>query len=366
MKLTVNTLLLLLLSFSSQFSCSQENTIKNDLITNNIKGKVWKIRETVISQRNEELFADDTGKKLHEEKLKEPLFFREYEKQSYTEYNTYGDIVDFAETTSNWKKKVTNHTISLEYNNTNQKTKKTIYNDGKILVVYEYDKGNEVRLVQYDTLGKSIGVHTFDHSIPDSITSFIRGAQKITRKVKLKNGHSIKDIYIDSLGQITFSRAYVRNHLNDYTSFINRIGRNTYKSTYTYVYDKRNNWIKRNEFDEKGKIKNVVIRNIVYYDDPILYSTVDDFVGDWFVIHTKYFMRLSADKTYQYGYFWFGNPRVSESGTWNADFDTKQLTLTAENPKNSKQYKFEFENSQMALFTMDGKNHSILLKVFNY
>ena len=82
-------------------------------------------------------------------------------------------------------------------------------------------------------------------------------------------------------------------------------------------------------------------------------KTDKDFTGIWFVVDDNYWIEFRSDKKYDAGY----KDRIKETGTWEIDSEQQILTFRADDPDDSRKYKYDFEGYryQMILFTIQGE-----------
>jgi len=162
-----------------------------------------------------------------------------------------------------------------------------------------------------------------------------------------------KQIVKDSLGKITSIRTYERNNQGDISTQKIEYPKDTTEYTYTfqYDYDEKENWLKQYQFDEDGKIDDILVRNIIYYDESKEPKKDKDFIGMWFVVEDNDWIELRIDKKYDSGY----KDRIKETGSWEIDSKQQILTFRADDPDDSRKYKYEFEGYQMILFTIQGE-----------
>jgi hypothetical protein len=71
----------------------------------------------------------------------------------------------------------------------------------------------------------------------------------------------------------------------------------------------------------------------------------------WFVLDDNDWIEMRGDKKYDSGY----SSRIKSSGTWEINVNENLLTFRANDPSDSKKYRFEFEGYQLVLYTIEGK-----------
>ncbi|MGS2727893.1 hypothetical protein ACU8DI_14885 [Psychroserpens sp. BH13MA-6] len=337
--------ILLPLIFLSIASCSKPKT---DIENFNLKGDVWKIQETTYDA------SEKFGNYVTEDK--------EYSGHSYLEFNEQGNLVEYRSLDKRGK---TNWNQDFKYNDKNIRTEITTLEDGKVdrkeINSINNDKITKVEV--YDGDGEKTNIYNYEysgHNISNGYVQNDKGKTTLIFKNVWNKGQLVKQEVKDSLGDLDYLDQYERNDFNDVILYTYSNPKDSIKNTYKYdyEYDEKNNWIKKYDFDKNGKIDNIIIRNIVYFDDSKKSRTVDDFIGMWFEVDEKEWIEFRKDKKYDSGY----NSRIKESGTWEIDFDAKLITFRAKEPDDSKKYRFGFEGYQMVLFAMDGKEKMRLEK----
>lgn len=338
-------ILIIFISTTIITSCSKSKT---DLDNYNLKGKVWKVQETTYdaSEKFGKYYSDD----------------KEYSGHSYYEFNDSGNLIEFR---SLDKKGKTKWNQNYTYNDDNIRTEITTIEDGKVdrKDINHIANDKIIKVDVYNKDGEKTSVSNYNYSGSNIISGSIQnkdGKTTLTFENEWNNGQLTKQTVKDSLGNLDYYQEYIRNNFEDVVLYTYSSPTDSIKSTYKfeYEYDDKNNWVKKYYFDKKGKIDNIIIRNIVYFDDSKKNRTEDDFIGMWFIMDDNDWIEFRKDKKYDSGY----SSRIKESGTWEVDFETELLTFRANDPDNSKKYRFSFEGYQMVLYSMDGKEKSRLEK----
>ncbi len=148
-------------------------------------------------------------------------------------------------------------------------------------------------------------------------------------------------------------RVYERNNKGDINKKEYKYPKDTKVNVYSfnYDYDEMENWLKKYQFDEDGKIDDILVRSIVYYDESKASKTDKDFIGMWFEVDDNDWIEFRLDKKYDSGY----NDRIRETGTWEIDGKQQILTLRADDPDDSRKYKYDLEGYHLILFTIQGE-----------
>lgn len=328
--------IILLLAFAA-FSCSSN---KSDLERNNIKGKVWKIQTTYFEGKEvsgkyitgfKRSFGhglnvfDEDGKFLEFHRLNEEGQSEQIQRATYNSDNICTEINTFE------NDKLTERQVFL--------IKDEVVTGGKI----------------YDRTGKQ--TYHYEYTFHNGDITEVKGFNEIGKLVSYNQGEFTKGLvhretYKDSLGDITAVINYTRNQEGDIIEKSTKYPKDNseYKQLYSYEYDSKRNWIRRYEFDDEGKISDILVQNIIYYDDPEIRNE-HDFSGIWFVINDTDWIEIRKDKKYDIGY----NDKISESGIWEIDTDNSVITFRANSPNDSRKYKYEFEGSQLVFRTIQGK-----------
>ena len=91
----------------------------------------------------------------------------------------------------------------------------------------------------------------------------------MTIKNEFSGGFLSKQITKDSLGQIFAIHTYESNNEGDVSNEKLEYTQDSTKhiKSFKYDYDEKGNWLKRYEFDEDGKIYEITIRDINYFDE---------------------------------------------------------------------------------------------------
>lgn len=319
-------------------SCSSK---KNDLEEYNLKGKIWKLKETRFE--GEEKFGKyqigdkrSYGHKLHV-------------------FNEDGNLSESQRLNRKGKIKLVSKYTYDKNGNCKEITK---YKDGKVVLkqVNKIDNDNIIEIQSFDGKGKLTKKRQYDYSGSDISGGKVfnsDGSLNMTFQNKLSSGLLTKQIVKDSLEEISSIRIYERNKEGDIITRKVKYPKDTteYIYTFQYDYDEKGNWLKQYKFDEDGKINDILVRNIVYYDESKAPKTDKDFIGMWFVVDDNDWIELRSDKKYDSGY----KDRIRETGTWEINTNQQILTFRADDPDDSRKYKYDFEGYQMILFTIQGE-----------
>ena len=319
-------------------SCSSK---KNDLEKYNLKGKVWKVNE--ITYEGVEKF----GKYQIEDK-------NYYGHQSYI-FNEDGNLIELRQFDRNKKiKSVSKNT----YDKSGNCIEITTYEDNKIvekrLNQIENDKIVEAQV--FDKNGKLSFKYEYNYSGVDISGGKVfnsDGSLDMTFQNEFSGGLLNKQIIKDSLEEITSVRYFERNKEGDIVNQKVKYPKDTTEYTYSfqYDYDEKGNWFKKYQFNEEDKINSILVRNIIYYGESNVSKTDKDFIGMWFVVYDNDWIELRSGKKYDAGY----KDRIRETGTWEVDSKQQVVTFRANNPDDSRKYKYNFEGDQIILFTIQGE-----------
>lgn len=333
-----------ILIFAIFASC---NNSKNDLVESNLKGNVWKIEDT--SYEGEEKFGEYV------------VGDKNYWGHSFYEFNKAGNLIvlkifdDDGEniSVSKYKYDKANNCIEIETYGNDELTQKQIIKikKDKITEVNVFDEEGELTSIyRYNYSGKDISTGTVFDENGNITNTFVND---------FKNGFLVKQTLKDSIGEIIRLITYKRNKVGDVIEQVTQYPKDTkdYKSSFSYDYDEKRNWIKQYEFDKEGKIENIVIRNIVYYGDDKKTYSEKDFIGIWFVISSddSWFdeddwLEIQENKSFDIGY----DSKVWKSGVWEVNLKENVFTLRADKDDDSKKYKYKFEGSQLVFSTIQG------------
>jgi len=318
-------------------SCNSNQT---DLKESNIKGKVWKIQES--SFEGEEKFG------------KYQIGDKNYSGHGLYVFNDFGNLLESHSLSRNGASKEVSKYL---YNSNNICTEISTYSEDKLknkqVNVIQGNKITEVKL--FDENGELENFYRYEYSGNYIVSGKILDKKKKLTRIwqnKLNNGIVKSQTVKDSLENIEYVVKYNRNNNGDVIEqIISYVEDSTeYKYSFNYDYDKKNNWIKQYQFDKEGKIKDIIIRNIFYFSDSKEYKTEKDFIGMWFVVDDNDWIEFRKDKKYDLGY----KDRIKESGNWEIDAKQHLLTFRANNPGDSRKYKYDFESYQMVLYTIQG------------
>ena len=244
------------------------------------------------------------------------------------------------------------------YDNSGNCIEVTTYEDDEVIKKevskIEKDKVIEVEIFERD--GKLSNKHQFEYSGNDISSEKIfnsNGNLEFTIKNEFASGFLNKQIIKDSIGEIILIYTFKKNSESDIVVKKVEIPKDTieYVYTYKYDYDDKGNSIKQYQFDENGKIEDIIVRNIVYYNESDKAKTEKDFIGMWVVLDDNDWIEFRSDKKYDSGY----NDRIKKTGIWEIDSEQQILTFRADDPDDSRKYKFDFEGYQMILFSIQGE-----------
>lgn len=231
---------------------------KNDLEKSNLKCKIWKLEETKFEGKDK-LGKYQIGNKkeyghrfvmfnregnIIENKL---LYGKEEEILALEEYSYDND--------GNCKEIVT-----YEENEVVQKQVNKIDND-KITEAQIFDKnGRPGNKYQYNFSGEDISGGKILTSDDKIIKTF---------KSEYINGLLVKHVEMDSNKEITKIETYKRNEKGDIIYQKVEYPKETveYVNSFEFDYDEKGNWLKQYQIDKAGKIEEIIVRNIVYYDE---------------------------------------------------------------------------------------------------
>lgn len=329
----------IILVFASLLTSCSSN--KNDLEESNLKGKIWKLKET--RYEGEEKF----GKYQIGDK-------RYYGHQLYV-FNEEGNLLESQRLDRNGK---IERVSKYSYDKNGNCTEITTYEDDKVVQkqVNQIFDNQIVEVQVFDDEGELTEKYQYDYSGSDISSGKIfkgDGGLNLTFQNEISGGLLTKQTVKDSLEKITSIRTYERNKEGDIVTQKIEYPKDTSEYTYTfqYDYDENGNWLKQYQFDEDGKIDDILVRNIVYYDESKTAKTDEDFVGMWFVVDDNDWIEFRSDKKYDSGY----KDRIKETGNWEIDTKQQILTFRADDPDDSRKYKYDFEGYQMILFTIQGE-----------
>lgn len=341
-----------ILIFTILASC---NSPKNDLDESNLKGDVWKAQET--SYAGEEKYGEYV------------VGDKNYWGHSYNEFNKLGNLVDSkrfdddGEITSYSKYKYDKDANCIEIET---------YVDGELTKkqINKIDK-NKIHEVKYfDKDGELESVYRYNYSaknISDGIILDKNGTITNTFSNDFKNGFFYSQTFKDSIGAIIRHSTFKRNEYGDLIELLTSYPNDTSetKHLFSYDYDAEGNWIKQYQFDEDGKIEDIIIRNIVYYSDEKKSYTKKHFVGIWFVnssddswFDKDDWLEIQNNKSFDIGY----DSEVWKSGTWETNSKEKVFTFRTDKDDDSRKYKYKFEGSQLVFSTIQGEEQFRLEK----
>lgn len=319
------------------FGC---NSNKNDLEDHNLKGKIWKLKET--SYEGEEKFG------------KYQIGDKNYWGHQFYLFNESGNLIETQRLDRKGKVERVSKYIYDDASNCKEITtyedddvvqkKVNLIENNRIMEVQVFDKDAELtKKYQYNYSGSDIS----DGKIFNG-----NGGLNISFENELSSGLLEKQIAKDSIDEVTSIITYERNREGDITKQTVEYPKDTteYFYTFQYEYDDIGNWIKQFQFDKEGEIKDIIVRNIIYYDKSDEPKSENDFVGMWFIVDDNDWIEFRSDKKYDKGY----RDRIKETGIWEVDTKQQILTFRADDPDDSRKYKFDFEGHQMVLFTIQG------------
>jgi len=319
-------------------SCSSK---KNDLEESNLKGKIWKLKETRFE--GEEKFG------------KYQLGDKRYFGHQFLVFNEEGNLIELQRLDRKGKiERISKYT----YDENDNCIELTTYEDDKVVQkqVNKVENNQTVEVQVFDKKGKLTDKYQYNYSGADISSGKIfnsNGSLYATFQNELSGGLLTDQIVKDSLEQTTSIRTYERNNEGDIVRQVIKYPKDTteYIYSFQYDYDEKGNWLKQYQFDKDGKIDDIIARNIVYYDESNNPKTDKDFTGMWFVVDENDWIEFRSDKKYDAGY----KDRIRETGTWEIDSKQQILTFRADDPDDSRKYKYDFEGYQMILFTIQGE-----------
>jgi hypothetical protein len=319
-------------------SCSSN---KNNLEELNLKGTIWKLKQT--RYEGEEKFG------------KYQIGDKRYYGHLFYVFNEEGNLL---ETQQLDRKGKIERVSKYSYDNSGNSTEITTYEDDEVVQkrVNQIKDNQIVEVKVFDDDGKLTEKYQYDYSGSDISGGKIfkgDGSLNSTFQNEWSGGLWMGQIAKDSLEQTTYIISHERNNEGDEVRLVIKYPKDTTEhiNTFQYEYDEKGNWLKQYQFDEDGKIDDILVRNIVYYDESKVAKTDKDFVGIWFVVDDNDWIELRSDKKYDSGY----KDRIKETGNWEIDTKQQILTFRADDPDDSRKYKYDFEGYQMILLTIKGE-----------
>ena len=310
---------------------------KNHLEEHNLKGKVWKLKET--RYEGEEKFG------------KYQIGDKRYNGHRFYIFNEDGNLIELQES-----ERVSKYT----YDDSENCTEITAYRYDKVVKkrVNQVKNDKIVEAQFFDEDGKLLHKYHYNYSgaeISDG-KIFNDDGSHYTFQNEFSSGLLSKQIVKDSLEEIISIQTVERNNEGDIITQKTKYLKDTSEYIYSFKYDdydEKENWLKQYNFDEDGEIDDIIVRNIVYYDESSDPKTDKDFTGIWFVVDDNDWIEFRSDKKYDAGY----KDRIKETGTWEIDSEQQILTFRADDPDDSRKYKYDFEGYryQMILFTIQGE-----------
>ncbi len=327
------------LIFIALFAISCNNN-QTDLEESNIKGKVWKIQET--SFEGEEKFG------------KYQVGDKNYWGNNLYILNEYGNLVE----SHTLDKKGKSETVSkYSYNENNTCSEISTFSEDELIGKQtNIIQGNKIAKVKlFDEDGELENIYQYEYSGQDLTSGKIFNKEnKLTKTFenKYSNGFVEERIVKDSIKEVSAITKYLRNNNGDIIEEIVSYPKDTSENKYLfgYEYDKMKNWIKQFQFDKEGKIENIIVRKIIYFGDSKESKAENDFIGMWFVIDDNDWIEFREDKKYDFGY----KDWIKESGNWEIDTKQQLLTFRANDPDDSRKYKYDFDGYHMVLYTVQG------------
>jgi hypothetical protein len=330
------TLILMIAVFLA--SC---NSNKNDLEESNLKGEIWKVKET--SYEGEEKFG------------KYQIGDKNYWGHQFYVFNKDGNLTELQRLDRKGK---TERISKYNYDKDGNCMEITTYEDDEVVQkqVNRIEKGKLVEVQVFDKDGELSDKYQYNYSGDDISSGKVfnsNGKLNITFKNGYSSGFLNTQIVKDSLDEIKSILTYERNNEGDIINQKIEYPKDTSENVYTfsYDYDDKGNWLKQYQFDKEGKIEDIIVRNIVYYNESKKAKNEKDFIGMWFVIDDNDWIEFRSDKKYDSGY----KDRIKETGVWEIDSEQQILTFRADDPDDSRKYKYDFEGYQMILFTIQGE-----------
>ncbi len=316
------------------------NSKKNDLEKSNLKGGIWKLTETTF----------DGEEKIGKYQIGEK---KNWGHTIYV-YNEEGILIE----AQSLDRKGGIKNFSKYRNDKDGNCIEIATYEDDVIIRIQRNKIYNANIVEakvFDKAGKITSQHQYNYAGSNIINGKIlngEGRLDITFANELSSGLLTKQVVKDSLGEISSVRTYERNKSGDVIMEVIEYSKNNTENVYSFLYDydEIGNWVKQYIFDNEGKIEDIVVRNIIYYDQNKGPKTENDFVGMWFVVDNDDWIELQSDKKYDKGY----RDRIKETGFWEIDSQQHILTFRADDPKDSRKYKYDFEGFQIVLYTIQG------------
>lgn len=132
------------------------------------------------------------------------------------------------------------------------------------------DGGKMTELKVYDRDNTNIITYRYVYSGDDiSVTRTIdrEGNESSSVTNEYVNGELVSQTERDGNGDIKSISRFVRNPSNDVTEYIISVPKNNeeYRFNFEYEYDEAGNWVRQTQYYD-GRIVNIVIRNITYFE----------------------------------------------------------------------------------------------------
>lgn len=269
--------ILVILSFLAGIS-----PIKDNLAKYNLKGKIWKVKETSY-EGQEKLGKYQLGDKNY---AGHSLYiFNENgyltEKQTLDKEGKVNEYLKYKlDDNNNLTKKQTlnrdeemEHALLYSYNQDGNCTGINSYQKGELIskIANEIENNQIVESKVFNGAGELIRSIQFNYSgsyISETKLFDDAGKQMYTIANKWSNDLLTQKIATDSRGEITYIRTNTWNENGDLIKRIIEYPEDSvgHTITYKYDYDDKRNWIKQYQFNGDNKIGKIRVRDIVYYD----------------------------------------------------------------------------------------------------
>ena len=246
-------------------SCKNE-IIKNDLVTENLKGKIKSI--TTSSIENEQL--------IPESMFKYNLDGYKIYQEEYSNYDQYPQInTEILRDKNNTKtEEIINYKYSYDSSLDTRNTKKYNYNKkNKLIEIIEFDFKNKIisnTEIKYDEKENIISENTSNDYAPNNHTykykydgdEIIEKNDKnlITKNTFIHNYENNKEtstIYKDEKNKISSTKKYIYDEKNNLSEEVTIDGDGTLSSSLKYSYDEKNNLIETKQ-TYKGELNSII------------------------------------------------------------------------------------------------------------
>jgi hypothetical protein len=248
MKQSVSLLIILFFAFS----CKQTQQIqKSDLVSENLKGNVWKIEKTIHTTGNKCgcVLNDECNKskKIYDNKGNLLTLY------TIDEFGNTNDSTDYIYN----RKGVCSEIIRFNGKNMVEREVPVLKNN-KITGYKIYNESGTIEAtLNYLYSGDEIAEEKTLNSKGEIVSFFLK---------EYNNGQLVSQTEKNGNGEILSVSRFIRNENNDIIERIVFVSRDNteYKFKYEYVYDNTGNWIQQTRL-YNGQIENIVIRNIEYF-----------------------------------------------------------------------------------------------------